>query len=212
MSDREQPTAALKPRTVFPKPAQTPVDARAQPGVFVLKFWEGTHAAYEDGAFVFDPARVTSQDLKLLERAALDADLVASQLKSLNALLGGAGSVAVQRVFQRPDQVLEEERLEGERNTGEELADKTLYYYVAHQNASPEQTARLIDQINAFAVVELAYPHLVPQPARADIPPMTTDFSGSQGNLNPAPVGIDARHAWGFFGGRGEGVRVIDVE
>lgn len=50
------------------------------------------------------------------------------------------------------------------------------------------------------------------QPQVADAPPATPDFSASQLYLNPAPGGIDAHYAWTVPGGRGSGVRVIDVE
>ena len=212
MSDQEQSVGDLKPRTVFPKPAKTQISAYTQPGVFILKFWEGTHVVYQDGIFTFDPARTTAQDLKLLNRAELELDSIAKQLQALNALLQSAASIVVERMFQRPDLVLEKEQLEAQQNIGEELADKTLYYYLAYQNASQEQTVQVIDQINAFSVVEIAYPHIIPQPASPDISPVTPDFSASQGYLNPAPVGIDARYAWGFVGGRGHAIRVFDVE
>jgi hypothetical protein len=43
-------------------------------------------------------------------------------------------------------------------------------------------------------------------------PPVTPDFSTRQGYLDAAPGGIDARFAWTQAGGRGTGVRVIDIE
>ncbi|MEU4342042.1 S8 family peptidase [Nocardia sp. NPDC023852] len=46
----------------------------------------------------------------------------------------------------------------------------------------------------------------------ADAPPATPNLEERQGYLDAAPQGIDARWAWGVPGGRGEGVRVVDVE
>ncbi len=40
----------------------------------------------------------------------------------------------------------------------------------------------------------------------------TPDFEPQQGHLSPAPDGVDARAAWSLPGGRGAGVRIIDVE
>ncbi|MFI6169654.1 S8 family serine peptidase [Nocardia sp. NPDC051052] len=48
--------------------------------------------------------------------------------------------------------------------------------------------------------------------AAADAPPVTPNFEARQGYLDPAPQGIDARWAWTMPGGRGQGVRVIDIE
>jgi serine protease len=38
------------------------------------------------------------------------------------------------------------------------------------------------------------------------------DLEPMQGYLEPAPVGMDVRYAWTLAGGRGENVRVIDIE
>ena len=38
------------------------------------------------------------------------------------------------------------------------------------------------------------------------------DLEPLQGYLDPAPVGLDARYAWTLEGGRGENVRIIDIE
>jgi hypothetical protein len=52
-----------------------------------------------------------------------------------------------------------------------------------------------------------------PEAAPADAAPATTpDFQSRQGYLDPAPGGIDARFAWTKPGGRGDNVRVIDLE
>jgi hypothetical protein len=45
-----------------------------------------------------------------------------------------------------------------------------------------------------------------------EAPPASPNFTARQGYLNAAPVGVDARYAWAFPGGRGNNVRVIDVE
>ncbi|WP_187688761.1 S8 family peptidase [Nocardia wallacei] len=48
--------------------------------------------------------------------------------------------------------------------------------------------------------------------AQSDAPPVTPEFTVRQGYLDAAPNGIDARWAWTRPGGRGTGVRVVDVE
>jgi hypothetical protein len=40
----------------------------------------------------------------------------------------------------------------------------------------------------------------------------TPDFTSRQGYLGPAPVGVDALHAWAIRGGGGAGVKIIDCE
>jgi len=48
--------------------------------------------------------------------------------------------------------------------------------------------------------------------AGAETPPSTPDFKARQLYLDAAPGGIDARYAWLQSGGKGNGVRIIDVE
>lgn len=49
-------------------------------------------------------------------------------------------------------------------------------------------------------------------PSAAAAPSTTPNYVSRQGYLDPAPAGIDARYAWQFPGGRGEGIRIIDCE
>lgn len=47
---------------------------------------------------------------------------------------------------------------------------------------------------------------------KGDGAPITQNLTGNQGYLNAAPQGVDARYAWTLPGGRGNGVRIIDIE
>ena len=49
-------------------------------------------------------------------------------------------------------------------------------------------------------------------PAGGVAPPATADFTSNQTYLDAAPGGIDARYAWTVSGGKGQGVRIIDIE
>lgn len=64
----------------------------------------------------------------------------------------------------------------------------------------------LADELNQDEDVAAAY---VKPPM---IPPVSPDFTSRQIYLNPAPSGVDASYAWGFAGGRGAGIRIIDIE
>jgi hypothetical protein len=49
-------------------------------------------------------------------------------------------------------------------------------------------------------------------PSDDEAPAATPDFTGRQLYLEAAPGGVDARYAWQFSGGRGQGVRITDCE
>ena len=92
----------------------------------------------------------------------------------------------------------------------------SVYYRVK----APEQQLRAIaKELREHEAVEAAYvkPPAQPPlnemaPAAVDAPPATPNFTSRQIYLDAAPGGIDARHAWMLRGGRGEGVRIIDIE
>jgi hypothetical protein len=93
----------------------------------------------------------------------------------------------------------------------------SLFYRV---DAPPEQLSDIADQVRRNEAFEAAYikpftelPQFNDQaPAMEDPPSATPDFSASQGYLDPAPGGVDARYAWTVRGGDGTGVGIIDIE
>ncbi len=107
-----------------------------------------------------------------------------------------------------------------------EVPDLSLYYYVHTDEDRMEEVA---ERLNELDTVEAAYvkpPAAPPEAVEigefealndmtpiAESPPAhTPDFESRQGYLDAAPEGIDARYAWRFSGGRGQGVDIIDLE
>jgi hypothetical protein len=107
------------------------------------------------------------------------------------------------------------ERLEAAPD-GPPIPNLSVYYRVK----APEQQLRAIaKELREHEAVEAAYvkPPAQPPlnemaPAAVNAPPATPNFTSRQIYLDAAPGGIDARHAWMLRGGRGEGVRIIDIE
>jgi subtilisin family serine protease len=89
-----------------------------------------------------------------------------------------------------------------------------------HVNAPDEQLERLAEALLNETVVDGAYirPPSAPPvlsmapPSPQEAPPATPNFVTRQIYLDAAPAGIAARHSWTRQGGRGQGVRIIDVE
>jgi hypothetical protein len=81
-------------------------------------------------------------------------------------------------------------------------------YFVVHAGArAPEP--EVADLLREQSLVEFAYPK---PPIALPSAPAADDLRGGQGYLDDAPGGIGARAAWERPGGRGAGVRLIDVE
>lgn len=113
-------------------------------------------------------------------------------------------------------------RAEGIRNTGAQLADLTLYYdYVLPATLTEQERIAKLDELNALDIVEIAY--FPPKHELATITKFegeksassvmaTPNYQSGQYYLNAAPEGIDAYYAWQFPGGKGDNVKVIDIE
>lgn len=99
-----------------------------------------------------------------------------------------------------------------------EIPDLSVYYHV---DVDEERMEELCGQLGEAEAVEAAYikPGAEPpallndmMPSEEEAPSTTPDFTSRQGYLDPAPVGVDARFAWTQAGGRGTGIRIIDIE
>lgn len=138
-----------------------------------------------------------------------NVDSLSSLLDSSNAsifpVFGNEDRIAVARAAVSSDI----------RETTSDLA--TFYKIEAPEENLEEIAERLLneDLVEAAYIQPPAYPPtvLVPAAAAADeAPPVSPDFSARQIYLNAAPSGIDAKFAWTRPGGKGQGVRIIDIE
>jgi subtilisin-like proprotein convertase family protein len=132
-----------------------------------------------------------------------------ADLGDLHALMAAFDHPRPERLFLREERDIDRDLAAAERRSGRDLADLNGYYEMV---VAPELLEPFLVELEALAVVQTAYPAPRPAPPPGDIPPTTPDFEGSQGYLDAAPGGIDARAAWASPGGRGDGVSIIDIE
>ena len=89
--------------------------------------------------------------------------------------------------------------------------------FLTLHTSTREEAERAVERLKALPGVETVYikPAVEPPLAPAPSSPATDsvpDFSARQGYLGASPGGVGARHAWTLPGGRGAGVRLVDVE
>jgi serine protease len=103
-----------------------------------------------------------------------------------------------------PSKTLELER----KNTTE--TSLASFWKIDSRNLSGEQADDLVKSLNELSEVSFAYREMSASDPLVD--PSDDIYYESQGYLNPAPEGIDARWAWTLPNGNGEGVALIDLE
>lgn len=203
-------------------PMEKPVRTIHYQGLFrnriIVKFKDGPKVRVEAVApapagtpvpqLKYKVEKLTPRDRAAMQKIQLSDDKVRGDLNRVNTVLQRPAVKAWGPLFSRPEGDLSAERVHAEKLTGIEHADLSNYFSITlkdDQDASP-----MADEFNALESVEIAY--LAPIGEDADIPPTTASYDASQGYLDAAPGGIDARFAWTQNGGRGPLVRIIDVE
>lgn len=135
-------------------------------------------------------------------------------LSKLDKLLKSAGAVMHPLFGASEDRV----RAESAMAAAPEMPDAAAFYQVEAADSELDALAEALaatDAVEAAYVKPPSYPAALFEDIAAlpDAPPTTTpDFSARQQYLNAAPGGVDARWAWTQNGGRGRGVRIIDIE
>ena len=209
---KEEAPRVKRERKAPQKPEKTTINSHAQHNVIVVKFQEGTHIRQRQGILMAESQKRSPEEKTKLQKAKLDDAKITAQLNKLDNLLQKHPRHGVRRLFSREEADLDRERDEGSPNSDEELADLNLYFHVVLDDVQAEESAALIDELNALDIIEIAYPAPIGEDSAADLWPTTGNYVGYQGYRNAAPNGIDANYAWSFAGGRGDGVKVIDIE
>ncbi|WP_257450940.1 S8 family peptidase [Archangium lipolyticum] len=194
----------------------------------VVKFHEGTRVRPRDGRLVALASERGPEERSLLARRGLDDARLARDLSSASDLLARVPRAgAPTRLFKQDEASLAELKRSGEERGGRQLADLGLYVEVPLlPGTTADGVQDMIERLNALDSVEVAYAEPPAEPAMvgfgsllasgllaaADIPPATSSYESRQGYLDAAPGGVDARYSWTVPGGKGAGVRIVDVE
>ena len=182
------------------KPSTTPVHPVYHGTTMIVKFRHDSGVHLEDGRFTH-----------------VDDT-------TINDILAEA-AVKQERLIDLPQETLQAWRIAGERRSGQRLHDLNLFFRI--ELSRQEIMGSTCDQLNAFEIIEIAYPvGTVEDPTAPPIAPFvhpsfapqpppllgSPDFSGSQDYREAAPIGVDADYGHWFSGSRGEGVLIADVE
>lgn len=115
--------------------------------------------------------------------------------------------VILERTFVATEEQLDNQ-LAAAKSKGVELPQLSRSYTIkVKDKKTAESLSKELEKENSIESVEV-----VPPAYPASLEPPTVDFSATQGYLDLAPGGIDAKFAWTKSGGKGNGVKMIDIE
>lgn len=196
----------------YTSPATPPDPTRFRTRQIVVKFVEGSGVRLREGNLVVSEEPAAIETRERLTRNGVEPQTVAADLEVFKRAIGSVRGFAGRAAPDVDELDLHRLRQAAERGTRLEQPDLNLFYYAHLPEIPPEDAQRLLQDLQRLRTVEAAYFQPIPFEA-ADKPPTTTlNVFPSQGYLRPAPLGIDVDYARNFAGGRGEGVRIVDVE
>lgn len=190
----------------------------------VIKFHQGTGVRATDAGLTVATGypQIINPYVPQMSRSQLLADLSAAV-----AVARKARSRFAPLVADSPT-ALASWQASGEASLHRELADLSLYFQISLGDGGKGlDLAALVADLNRLRAVEIAYLEPVASPfdgyatnpppgpyscSPANITLPAPNLEGDQGYLAAAPVGVDAFAAWTYAGGRGAGLRLVDVE
>ena len=201
--------AGLAPRRPVEASVYQQLPSETEVVRIVVKFHEGTRVRLRGGtlaALQHGSREQAAMAARGLTNARLQADLAAVQAAVAQESLARG----LDRLFKQDEALLAQRRSAGEAASGRELADLDLYFEIPLAGGTTHgEVAGLLERLNKIPSIEVAYAEPIFEPAQVPTDPLR----GNQGYLNPASQGgIDALYSWGFAGGRGEGIRIVDLE
>ena len=143
-------------------------------------------------------ARLTP-DSGLSSNAGVDLSKVGNILKKYDTKL--------ERAFDESEESLTSKARES-KSRGMDLPDLSRYYVVYTDDK--EKAENLTQEVSKEESIDSIQVIPPPIPASADL--SVVSFVNNQGYLDRAPGGVDAMFAWTLEGGKGTGIRVIDIE
>ncbi len=190
----------------------TPADpARFNLRQIVVKFVEGSGVRLREDKLVVSEEPAAVETRARLGRSGLEPSMVAADLARITDSFAAIRAL-VDRAAPTDELDLQRLRQAAERGSRFEQPDLNLFYFVQLPPLPPEDAHRALQGLQRVRSVEVAYFQPIPYDA-ADKPPTTgINVFQAQGYQRRAPQGIDVDFARNFTGGRGQGVRIVDIE
>jgi hypothetical protein len=217
--------AVVQPRRPHRKEAAQALTTDGRSARIVVKFHEGTGVRLGPQGLEVGG---TAAGLRHPQVPRLDRKAVERDLREVARIVEAERLTVAPLILRQSPERLREEKLRAEAYWRRQVADMQLYFQVALPGWGRGRNLReLVARLNSLSSIEIAYAPPVALPLINDelatppeVPYACTDedlgappdFQSEQGYLSPAPGGIDALTAWTYAGGRGQGIRVVDIE
>jgi serine protease len=204
--------SGLTPYVPYATPDTPPDPELFNIAQIVVKFVEGSSVRLDGATLVVTRAVKEPVNIERLKRSGVALATLRRHVTAFNSLVTSSGAAVGRAAPQVDPETLAMLHRYAEAGSDVELADPNLFYFVHSERTKPKVAADLLAAVQGVPIVETAYFQPIPFDATDIAPTTTIDVTPQEGYFHPSPTGIDVDIARRFSGGRGEGVRIVDIE
>jgi hypothetical protein len=204
--------SGLEPYVPYTSPDTPADDDLFNIAQIVVKFVEGASVRLDGANLVLAREVKEPANIDRLTRAGVELSTLRREVTAFNRLVTATKASVGPAAPQVDHGTLALLHRRAEDNAAAEMPNPNLFYFVHSEHPDPKSAADLLAELRRLRIIEAAYFQPIPFDA-VDIPPLTmVDVTPQQGYFRPSPTGIDVDMARRFAGGRGQGVRIVDIE
>ncbi len=183
----------------------------------VIKYNEGAGIRFRNGVLLSDHSKALPSDLSVSG--------IVSDIESINSIVEENNLFMMPTFTSFSEEELDEMHQLGTAKSNTGLSNLNLYHSL--YSSGPRKYSdveEVLELIRELEIVKLVYAQpiakhsFIPIPGQETPPPdydpysPTPDFQPDQRYLGAAPNGVEAEYAWTKTGGKGENVKIVDVE
>lgn len=179
----------LKPRYIPLKPVNTIFTDHHDQYRVIVKFRDNYDIGLDDRRMPYDRG---------------GAILISKEIRNIFEMLDNQNAVW-KRATGTSESNLDRLIKNAETKLQRQLPDLNNYFLLTLKDG--HNSADLINRLNTIPEIEIAYPLMKPAPS-----PLPGDYQSMQGYINAPDDGIGASSFWNYPGGKGQNVKICDVE
>src|SRR5262245_6946014 len=152
-----EPRSDLEPYVAYNSPDTPPDPTIFNIAQIVVKLVEGSCVKLDGGELIITPDVKKPANVNRLRRAGVELRTVRRQVNDFNSVVAGRAAVVWRAAPQVDPELLAMLHRRAENESGTEMPNPNLFYFVHSQRTKPEAAAALLAALRRLPIVEAAY-------------------------------------------------------